>query len=94
MMLSRQSIAMFPRLNKMDALVERCSKFSGWKLAWKVERSANGVKVLSIAEPGQDKSRLDLCITGDGNLYELYGRMAGWGITLQDRLVLREALLA
>jgi hypothetical protein len=82
-------------------ITARCSKFSGWNLKAVLSGPATNVKhvgnpALEFFDPEDrtGQSRLMLHIDRHGLLGEVYGRMAHWGITLEERQVLQEALLA
>jgi hypothetical protein len=83
-------------------IAARCSKFSGWNLKVILDGPAVNEKhvgnhpVIEFFDPEDrtGQSRLMLHIDRHGLLGEIYGRTAHWGITLEERQVLRDALLA
>jgi hypothetical protein len=83
-------------------ITARCSKFSGWNLKFILDGPATNVKhagfspVLEFFDPEDrtGQSRMMLHIDRHGLLAEVYGRMAHWGITPEERQVMRNAILA
>ena len=76
----------------MEALVERCSEYSGWDLSWCME--VNGVRdSLVLMEAGKPKSKLvvSLDLTGNG-LEEYSGRLSHWAITPEEQKAMIQAL--
>ena len=73
----------------IDEVVARCSKYSGFKLEWRIRKC-----VLEIEEPGKPQSCLALKLYHPESdvLYEVYGRMRHWGISLEEKTVLAAAL--
>ena len=92
----------------IDAIVSRCSKFSGWNLVWVVDRLKDGRPTLDISDPTDEtnarNSWLSLVanqeirdengslIAGAIGLHELYGRMRHWGIDLTERIAIEQYL--
>jgi hypothetical protein len=78
---------------KLDVLVARCSRFSGWALQWEMDGD-----VLHIFDPkDRGRSRLSVCRMFPEDpasfaLRELYGRIRHWAITWEERLVMSEML--
>ena len=73
----------------IDDIVVRCSKYSGFKLEWRIREG-----LLEIEEPGKPKSLLSLRLyhPEGHSLYEVYGRMRHWCISTREMLVLAAAL--
>ena len=72
---------------EMRALVERCSRFSGWNLTWR--RRKGTIELFDPADWG--KSAVVVCARGLV-LYEAYGRLRHWGVTAQEQEMLLRAL--
>lgn len=75
----------------MDDVVARCSKFSGYKLTWRIEKRKIGLWLL-IEEPGKPDSTLIVCPTTEGFLHEVYARLRQWGITAEEQETMKAAL--
>jgi len=74
----------------LDRLVRRCSRFSGWKLTWRINDG-----VLQIWDPrDRSSSLLSLSlIPGTRALREVHGRMKNWRISRREYDVLVDAIL-
>ena len=77
---------------KLNELVARCSKYSGFNLVATLE---NGPK-LTIADPNNFHLSALVLTLGVGGLFvhEAYGRMHHWAITREEQEILRQVLLA
>ena len=92
----------------IDAIVSRCSKFSGWNLVWVVSRLKDGRPTLDISDPTDEtnarNSWLSLVanqeirdengslIASAHGLHELYGRMRHWAITWEEKMTIEQYL--
>ena len=72
-------------IQEVDAIVERCSRYSGWVLQWEIKGTC-----LDIWDPkdyGKSYLSVSLGVSGCG-LYEVYGRLRHWAITVEEQSVL------
>jgi len=68
----------------IDSILKRCSKYSGWNLIVTTDVHGN----LWFKDPGAGgESWLILSLRGNF-LYEVYGRMSHWGISLEEKLAI------
>jgi hypothetical protein len=74
----------------LNTIAERCSRFSGWDLQWKIE----GGRISFWDPKDSGKSRLSLCLMFPDSpiLRETYGRMWHWAITREEQAVIARAL--
>jgi hypothetical protein len=78
----------------LQDVVDRCSRFSGYRLEYRFEES-HGDRLLVIEDPSVGPhSSLVVKIhpACDLVLYEVYGRLRHWGVTLDEEEVMRAAL--
>ena len=73
----------------IDDIVARCSKFSGWKLEYRVEAGP----VIRIFQDGTPDATCSFgLISGTSLLSEVYGRLSHWGIDLEEQVVIAQLL--
>jgi hypothetical protein len=80
----------------LQAIVARCSRFSGYRLESRFEQSRTGTWLLVIEDPAV-VTRSTLVLARHlvpGLLREVYGRLRHWGITPKEEQVLLQALQA
>jgi hypothetical protein len=75
----------------MDALVARCSRYSGFNLEWSMKG-----EVLTIEDKAKGgQSRLSVTPFLSGNaLREVYGRLHHWAVTVEEQNLMLEAIKA
>jgi hypothetical protein len=74
----------------MDALVARCSRYSGWDLSWRLVSWTPESVCIRISDPKDPRS---ICVFGlfPGSEYsvrEVYGRTRHWAISFQEQTMM------
>ncbi len=79
----------------IDDIVERIKVFSGWTdLRWSIRIREDGEAVLSINDLRDlNRSHTAVCLDLRGDIRELSGRLHHWGVTLEERRLIRRALI-
>ena len=81
------------KLPTLDEICARCSKHSGYTLAWSTYNNRHANNVLTIEDVTKPKSRLVLMLNPfTGSLVELSGRMRFWNISAEEMRVFETAL--
>jgi len=79
--------------SKLEAIRVRVAAFSGWNLVVNVECGQVKFRDPDDVSIGR-QSWLFVALDKHGCLYEVYGRLRHWGVSLEDRMALREVLEA
>ncbi len=77
---------------KIQDVVARCSRFSGFNLVYKITGGSH--PTVEICEPGRADSKCVFGLLTENLLSEIYGRKSHWGITIPEQFVIAAALRA